>query len=439
MEQDVVVDPPWWKNLLAEGAELTGMSGIVVDFLAVGALLFLALLFHATVGQAVRAGLARFTRSTKATWDDVFIDHKVFSKASMLVPAGVVFFGVKALFGLQPTLAVLIERSAAVAAIFFGARAVDATFDAFLSLYNRSPDSKARPIKGYLQVARMVVWCAAIIVSIAAAIDKSPLIFLSGLGAMTAVLLLVFKDTILGLVASVQLAGNDMLRVGDWIEMPSQNADGDVVDIALHTVKVQNWDNTITTVPTWNLISTGFKNWRGMQESGGRRIKRSLTVEHSSIRHLTNAEIEELRGVSLLTSYLDNAKGKLAEANNAVPGEAQRVATNLRRLTNIGTFRAYLQAWLEAHPGFHKKMTCMVRQLAPTPEGLPIEIYCFTATTTWTVYEGLQADLFDHALAVAGEFGLRIFQAPSSDDVRHLRDLGLTNSGAEKLDLDGRP
>ena len=231
-----------------------------------------------------------------------------------------------------------------------------------------------------------------------------------------------------------------MLRVGDWIEMPSNNADGDVVDIALHTVKVRNWDNTITTVPTWSLIAEGFKNWRAMQESGGRRIRRSVTIEHSSIRHLTDAEIDELRGIQLLTHYLDVTRKEVRALNAVVPGEAQRVATNLRRLTNIGTYRAYLQAWLNGHPRLHKEMTCMVRQLQPTSDGLPIEVYCFTATTKWVEYERLQADIFDHALAVAGEFGLRVYQAPSSADLRLLRPLAPAEGTTDRVTgLDDNP
>ena len=404
----------WWGAFL----DVNGIDGLLADALALVMVVLLAVLVHLTVGRGLRASLLRLAGSTTTQWDDILVEHKVVQRLLMLLPITIIWFGIRALPDVNDTLALVVERAAeAIAAILF-ARVLDATLSAGHAFYDRTPDAKTRPIKGYVQVTRLLLWVAVVIIALAAILDKSPLLFLSGIGAMTAVLLLVFKDTLLGLVASVQLAGNDMLRVGDWIEMPSNNADGDVVDIALHTVKVRNWDNTITTVPTWSLIAEGFKNWRAMQESGGRRIRRAVTIEHSSIRHLTDSEIDELRGIQLLTGYLDKKRHELRMLNDVVPGEAQRVATNLRRLTNIGTYRAYLQAWLDGHPRIQKQMLCVVRQLAPTADGLPIEIYCFTNTVAFVEYENIQSDLFDHALAVAGEFGLRVYQSPSSADVR---------------------
>lgn len=404
----------WWSAFL----DVNGIDGLFADGLALVMVVLLAVLVHLTVGRGLRASLLRLAGSTTTQWDDILVEHRVVQRLLMLLPITIIWFGIRALPGVNDTLAVVVERAAEAIAAILGARVLDATLSAGHAFYNRTPDAKTRPIKGYVQVTRLLLWVAVVIIALAAVLDKSPLLFLSGIGAMTAVLLLVFKDTLLGLVASVQLAGNDMLRVGDWIEMPSNNADGDVVDIALHTVKVRNWDNTITTVPTWSLIAEGFKNWRAMQESGGRRICRAVTIEHSSIRHLSDQEIDELRGIQLLTGYLDDRRRQLRLLNEVVPGEAQRVATNLRRLTNIGTYRAYLQAWLDGHPRLNKTMLCVVRQLAPTPEGLPIELYCFTDTTAFVEYENIQSDLFDHALAVAGEFGLRVYQSPSSADVR---------------------
>ncbi len=283
-------------------------------------------------------------------------------------------------------------------------------------LYARRPEARSRPIKGYVQVVKIVVFCGAAILMIAVLIEQSPLLLLSGLGAMAAVLMLVFKDTILSLVASVQLTSNDMLRVGDWIEMPSMNADGDVIDIALHTVKVQNFDKTITTIPTHRLISDAYRNWRGMSESGGRRIKRALVIDQNAVRFLSGEEVAGLRRFRLLDEYLARKEAEIAEWNrHELSSDYDEI--NARRITNIGTLRAYVIAYLKSHPriaggGF----TLMVRQLPPGPQGLPLEIYCFTDTVDWGEYESIQADIFDHLIAILPEFELRIFQEPSGLD-----------------------
>ena len=291
-------------------------------------------------------------------------------------------------------------------------------------LYARRPEARSRPIKGYLQVLKIAVFCGAAILMIAVLIEESPLLLLSGLGAMAAVLLLVFKDTILSLVASVQLTSNDMLRVGDWIEMPSMNADGDVIDIALHTVKVQNFDKTITTIPTHRLIADSYRNWRGMSESGGRRIKRSLVIDQNSVRFLSEEEIAGLRRFKLLGDYLARKADEIAEWNrHELSSDCDTI--NARRITNIGTLRAYVIAYLKSHPRIAGEgFTLLVRQLPPGPEGLPIEIYCFTDTVDWGEYEAIQADIFDHMLAILPEFGLRIFQQPSGLDLAGLAARG---------------
>ncbi len=282
-------------------------------------------------------------------------------------------------------------------------------------VYERMPTSKNRPIKGFLQVLKIVVLCGAAIILISVLIDESPFLLLSGLGAVTAVLLLVFKDTILSLVASVQLTTNDMLRVGDWITMPSMDADGDVIDISLHTVKVQNFDKTITTIPTHRLVSDAFQNWRGMSESGGRRIKRSLVLDQNTIRFLSDEEVVDLKKFKMLKGYLAAKRDEIAEWNaRELTGEDAPV--NARRLTNIGTLRAYIIAYLQWHPQIGDGFTLLVRQLAPGPQGLPIEIYCFTSTTAWSEYESIQADIFDHMLAIVPEFDLKVFQEPTGRD-----------------------
>ena len=289
-------------------------------------------------------------------------------------------------------------------------------------LYARRPEARSRPIKGYVQVVKIVVFCGAAILMIAVLIEQSPLLLLSGLGAMAAVLMLVFKDTILSLVASVQLTSNDMLRVGDWIEMPSMNADGDVIDIALHTVKVQNFDKTITTIPTHRLISDAYRNWRGMSESGGRRIKRALVIDQNAVRFLSGDEVAGLKRFRLLDDYLARKEAEIAEWNrHELSSDYDEI--NARRITNIGTLRAYVIAYLKSHPriaggGF----TLMVRQLPPGPQGLPLEIYCFTDTVDWGEYESIQADIFDHLIAILPEFELRIFQEPSGLDFARMAE-----------------
>jgi miniconductance mechanosensitive channel len=301
-----------------------------------------------------------------------------------------------------------------------------ASFSAFLGavneIYSQNPEHRHRPIKGYLQVVQIIVTLLTALIVLSILLDKSPWIFVSGIGALAAVLLLVFRDTILSLVASVQIASNDMIHVGDWIEMPQAGADGDVIDVALHTVKVQNWDKTISTIPTHKFIDESFKNWRGMSLSGGRRIKRSLSIDVNSVRFLTPEELERFRGWGLLREYIDGKQSEL-EAYNAEPGRDPSVNADIRRLTNVGTFRAYILQYLRMHPKIHHSgYTLMVRQLAPSASGLPIELYCFTNDQAWDRYEDIQADIFDHIISMVPEFGLRAFQAPSGADFERLRE-----------------
>ncbi len=336
-----------------------------------------------------------------------------------IVPAVIVARGIWLVPNFPTALTAFVANISAVSIILSFALALSAMLTVGNQLYDRRPDSATRPIKGYIQVVKILIFAAAAILVIATLMEQSPLLLLSGLGALAAVLMLVFKDTILSLVASVQLASNDMLRVGDWIEMPQLSADGDVIDIALHTVKVQNWDKTITTIPTHRLIAESFKNWRGMSESGGRRIKRSLAIDQTSIRFLEPDQWSTLRRFALIHDYLDSKQSEIDEWNSGL-GEAGRDPVNARRVTNIGTFRAYAIAYLRAHGRIAQDMTMIVRQLQPTPHGLPLEIYCFTNTTAWAAYEGIQSDIFDHLIAILPEFGLRLFQEPSGSDVQRM-------------------
>ncbi|MCA1768235.1 MAG: mechanosensitive ion channel family protein, partial [Idiomarina sp.] len=293
-------------------------------------------------------------------------------------------------------------------------------------IYNRQPDAHEKPIKGYLQIAKIVVYVIATILIIASLLDRSPVILLSGIGAMGAVALLVFQDTLLSLVASIQLSSNDMLRVGDWIEMPQLNADGDVIDVALHTVRVQNWDKTITNIPTKRLISESFKNWRGMQESGGRRIKRSLYIDQNSIHFLSAEQKTKLKRFSLLHEYLEQKEKDISEWNSGLEQKGLD-PINGRQVTNIGTFRAYVKQYLKSRPDVHQGLTLMVRQLGPGPQGLPIEVYCFSNDTAWETYEGIQSDIFDHLFAILPQFDLQVYQETSGQDVRMaVQQLNLT-------------
>jgi miniconductance mechanosensitive channel len=347
-------------------------------------------------------------------------DFGIIKRLSNIVPALVISLGIGAVPGLPETLVTIVRNVSSGFIVLTLALALSAFLDIINYLYQRRPDAGMHPIKGYLQVVKILAFAIATLLIIAALIDRSPLILLSGLGAMAAVLMLIFQDTLLSLVASVQITSNDLVRVGDWIEMPELNADGDVIDIALHTVKVQNWDKTITTIPTKRLISDSFRNWRGMAEAGGRRIKRSLYLDQQSVHFLAAEEIQRLHRFSLLDEYL---KGKQREIEewNARLAESGQEPVNTRRLTNIGCFRAYIVSYLRSHPGVNKSLTLMARQLNPTADGLPLEVYCFTNTTSWVPYEGIQSDIFDHLIAILPEFGLRLFQHPSGADLRELR------------------
>jgi miniconductance mechanosensitive channel len=370
----------------------------------------------------VRMWLVRFVRKlasrSRNDWDDALVRNEVFLRSVHIAPALVAYYGVR-ITSFPETLGALVQRIAVAFFIAATALTASAFLNAVNDIYSRLPDVGHRPIKGYLGFVRIVILLVAGLLVIATLMDRLPWIFLSGIGAMTAVLLLVFKDTILSLVASVQLTGNDMIHVGDWIEMPQYGADGDVIDVALHTVKVQNWDKTITTIPTHAFISGSFKNWRGMSRSNSRRIKRALYIDVTSVRFLEEGEIERFSHFALLRDYIAAKRAELTEFN-AEPGRNPELNADIRRLTNLGTFRAYLLAYLNNHPKIRQDRTLIVRQLESGPQGLPLEVYCFSSDIVWANYEGIQSDIFDHFLAIAQEFGLRIFQSPSGADLAQL-------------------
>ncbi|MCK6550817.1 mechanosensitive ion channel family protein [Myxococcota bacterium] len=348
-------------------------------------------------------------KKTEVTWDDALIERGVLDKLAWLAPAVVVYWSTRYFASdFEPALFRLL--GAYTITIFL--IVIGGLISAFNDVYAKTEMAKDVPIKGYLQVLKIVLYVVGGIVAVAIAVDKSPWFFLSGIGAATAIFVLVFKDTILSFIASIQLASNDMIRLGDWIEMPKYDANGEVVDLALHTVKVQNWDLTITTIPTFKLIEDSFKNWRGMQQSGARRIKRAINLDVASIAFLDDADLERLKRVRFLADYLADKSAEIDKYNRE-HGVDTTVKMNGRRLTNLGTLRAYLQRYLEAHPKILKDRPVLVRQLDPTPNGVPMEIYVFTSETSGPAYEALVGDLFDHVLASIPELGLRVYQQPS--------------------------
>ena len=387
------------------------------------ALLAAAVIINLIVKNVLVRAVRAFAKRSSASWDDALVAHNVFGRLAQVVPALIVFLGTPFLPDLPEGVVQLIRNVTTGYMVLMLTLALTAMLSAANTIYAASAVAKERPLKGVVQLLQIIVWVLGGVMIVSAVLDRSPLLLLSGFGAMTAILLLVFKDTILSLVASVQLTAQDMVRVGDWIEMPQFGADGDVVDVQLHTVKVQNWDKTITTIPTHRLITDSFKNWRGMSLTGARRIKRAIYIDVSTIRMQTQDEVEHFKRFALLKDYIRNKEQELADYNAGLATEVDS-EVNRRKLTNVGTFRAYAYNYLKNHPNIHKGMTLIVRQLGPGPEGLPLEIYCFTNTTEWAVYEGIQSDIFDHLLAIVPEFGLRLYQKPAGSDLANLSQLG---------------
>ncbi|BEO26729.1 putative transport [Klebsiella oxytoca] len=392
-------------------------GGVMSLLMVLGLIVLISVAIHLVLHRVVLAALQRRGQQSQRVWQQAIAQYKLFQRVALLLQG--VIISIQATLWLQSgsqTQAVIVT-AAQVWILAFTLLSLFSLLDTLLALLRQSPISNQLPLRGIFQGLKLVAAILIGIMIVSLLMGKSPLLLLSGLGAMTAVLMLVFKDPILGLVAGIQLSANDMLKIGDWLEMPKYGADGAVTDIGLTTVKVRNWDNTVTTIPTYALISDSFKNWRSMSESGGRRIKRSLNIDTGSVHFLSEEEQRRLQRNPLLHSYLNVKTQELSQHNQEIAVDLAS-PLNGRRLTNLGTLRAYLEAYLRAHPRIHQNMTLMVRQLAPTPEGLPLEIYAFTNTTVWAEYESIQADIFDHILAVIDEFGLRVHQTPTGNDLR---------------------
>ncbi|WP_422419855.1 mechanosensitive ion channel family protein [Pseudomonas sp. GZD-222] len=406
----------FWQNALDLWGTLD-QHPVLHAGLGLSILLVIALVLGRVARFLIIHAIKLLGRQPALHWVNDLLQNKVFHRLAQMTPSLVVQFGLKLVPELNAPAQHFLGNVALAFTILFLMLSISALLDALLDIYARTEHARTRSIKGYVQLAKMVLYVFGAIIIVATLIDRSPLLLLSGLGAMSAVILLVYKDTLLSFVASVQLTSNDMLRVGDWIEMPQVGADGDVVDITLHTVKVQNFDKTIVSIPTWRLMSESFKNWRGMQQSGGRRIKRSLFIDAGGVRFLRSDEEQRLSEVRLLTDYIARKRSELRAWNEA-QGNVAELSANRRRMTNIGTFRAYALAYLKSHPEIQPNMTCMVRQMQTTAQGVPLEIYCFTRTTAWADYERIQGDIFDYLLAVMPEFGLSLYQQPSGNDLR---------------------
>ena len=403
-----------------------GLSENYLEYAYVLVALFIILLLgwlgNLVIKKFILGILRSLAAKTKTKVAKYLLEESFFLRLSHLAPAFVIGSLSQVVFSGYPILAGLIEVLINLYLVLIALWVFDSLLDTFYKLYEDSTFSTKLPLKGICQAIKILVNGTGIIFILSILLDKSPLYFFSGLGALTAVLLLVFKDVILGLVAGVQLTANNMVRKGDWVEMPKYGADGDVIDVALTTVKIQNWDKTITTIPAHALVSDAFKNWRGMSESGGRRIKRSIHLDLSSVRFLKESEVRELEKIDLLKEYFAGKRADIGESGMQV--EQHGLAAPLlngRNLTNSGTFRAYCLEYLRAHPAIHKQgMTFLVRQLAPTEKGLPIEIYVFVNDVRWVNYEEIQSDIFDHLLASLPIFELRAFQLPTDSSLVNL-------------------
>lgn len=358
-------------------------------------------------------------KKTRTQWDDQLVKHKVFTRLSHLAPSTVIYLLAPLASMGDMSLCQGMQTAAFIYMVAVGWFVVGAFFNALTAIYNTYEFSKRIPIRSFIQVAKIILAITGVIVVLSILLQKDPTKLLAGMGAMTAILMLIFKDSILGLVAGIQLSSNDMIHLGDWIDMPKFGADGDVIDISLTTIKVQNWDKTISTIPAYALISDSFKNWRGMKQSGGRRIKRNIHLDMNTIRFCDDAMLQKFKKFQYIKDYIEQKQQELTAWNTDQKVDKSELV-NGRRLTNVGTFRAYLVAYLKHHPKVHKHMTFLVRHLEPTAQGLPIQIYVFCTDQVWANYEAIQADIFDHILAVIPEFGLRVYQQPSGVDVQKL-------------------
>lgn len=403
-----------WLVSLGAGIQLADglAAGLMVALIALGAYLVYWLLRNHLLKL-----IHKVTLKTTNQWDDALMESGIFHRFMRLIPLTFIWLCIDRA---MPGQFVLVKRILFALVILVGARAIEAFLNTIMQIYQQGKSDQRKPIRPLIQSLIIVLYLFSAIFVISVLLDKSPWNLFGLLGGLTAVTMLVFKDTILGFVAGIQLGANDMVREGDWIEMPKYGADGDVIAVTVNTVKVRNWDKTISTIPTYALISDSFKNWRGMSESGGRRIKRSINIDMSTVRFADEAMLQRFRKMELLKDYVDQKQQAIDSDNTEKGIDLSATLVNGRRQTNLGIFRAYLVEYLRTNPSIHKGMTFLVRHLQPTAQGLPIEIYVFSSDKAWANYEAIQADIFDHVLAAVAEFGLRVFQQPSGTDIAAL-------------------
>ncbi|MFQ5637965.1 MAG: mechanosensitive ion channel family protein [bacterium] len=405
------------QNWLAEqGLNQTG-AVMLARGMVIVVVIALSIVANAFAKKIILRMLTPLIARSRTKWDDAILKRKVLYQIAHLAPALVIYLMVPIALRGNDTVVSVVLSATLIYIIIVVALALDAFLNASVDIYRTTDISKQFPIKSFVQMVKIGVYFVAVIFVISIILNKTPFFLLSGVGAMTAVLMLIFKDPILGFVAGVQLSANKMLSRGDWIEMPKYGADGDVLEVALTTVKVQNWDKTITTIPTYALISESFKNWQGMEQSGGRRIKRSINIDMGTITFCTEEMLQRFSKIQFIADYIEQKKKELREFNQSAKVDETSLV-NGRRMTNIGTFRAYVNAYLKNHPKINLDMTFLIRQLPPTQHGLPIEIYVFCKDKVWAHYEAILADIFDHFLAVIPEFDLRVFQDPTGGDFK---------------------
>lgn len=378
-------------------------------------LILVAILAYIIAKHVVVRGIRHLITKLKFANHDIMSQHSVIRRIANIVPAIVIMNGIVTVPHLSAKMVSFVQMAAQAFIFLTIALAIGELLNIFNLVYQRNPKSRNKPIKGYLQLIKLIIFIVCGLMILGTFLKKDVFTLLAGFGAMAAVLMLVFQNTILSLVASVQISSYDMVRIGDWIKMPSLNADGDVIDMSLHTITVQNFDKTFTTIPTNKLVTDTFKNWRGMSQAGVRRIKRSLYIDQSSVHFMSEAEQSKLKEFLLLDQYLDHKSTELVEFNQKLSNTSP---CNQRRLTNIGTFRAYVELYLNQHPNISKHQSLIVRQLQPTEKGLPLEIYAFSNQIAWKDYEAIQSDIFDHLIAILPEFGLKVYQAPSGYDMQ---------------------
>lgn len=406
------------KILLGWGVSSTYVTSLRLIIL-ITALFLLSTLFFFITKKYVIQTIYKIFKKTSIHWDDVLAEERVFDRTAHIVPAIFLRLFSPLIFKDFPGLITLVNKFTDIYIIVVAVLIVISILKVIEVSIEKHKVFEDKPIAGYFQLLRIVLYLAASILVFSILLGKSPVYFLSAFGALSAILLLVFKDTILGFVASVQISANDMVRVGDWIEMPKFNADGDVIAVNLNTVKIRNWDKTVTTVPTYYFITDSFKNWRGMQESGGRRIKRHLYINIKTIKFVSPEMRERFKKYQLITDYIHQRQQEIDRYNQEHQIDTSELI-NGRRMTNIGVFRKYIELYLRSNKRINQHMTLLVRQLPIEDRGVPIEVYCFTATTAWADYEEIQSDIFDHLLSAATYFDLEIFQSPGGSDIRYI-------------------